>query len=236
MSTAETLTLAFADVAAGIYGWARRSRDRSLSVLLRPGVEVSAGGEDLRIGEGAAGWEDVDVELEPVGAPIERRGGPPGVEQLVRVRGTVQGERLDALGQLGQTGGESDLSGLSLLRSVGVWLGAGDAIVLEAERPAKASHHGDERVWTTLLERGEPVPVQDPRFSTTYDGEGRQRRAGMELWLTEEAGYPVRAAGEAVCGTSVDLGELVLDLAFMRWHSGGAVGVGPYGVLRPTAR
>ncbi len=177
-------------------------------------------------------WEEFEATLEVAGAPVERRGGPPGVEQLVRVRGSVRGEPIDALGQLGHTGGETDLSGLSLVRSVAAWLDDGEAIVLESERPTKAKGHGEEALWATLVERGEPVAVQDARLSTTYDGEGHQRRAGLELWMTEEAGYPVRAAGEVVCGTSVDLGELTLDLAFLRWHSGGAIGTGRYDVLR----
>ena len=234
-SRAEARTLAFADAQAGLYGWARLAADRSLAVLLRARSEVVAGGEGLRLDDDSASWEGVEATLEPVGAPIERRGGPSGVEQLVRVRGTVEGEPLDALGQLGTTGGETDLDGLALVRSVGVWLDDGEGIVLEAERPAKADHHGDERLWATVMEDGEPLPVVDPRLSTVYDADRHQRRAGLELWLTEEAGYPVRAAGQAVCGTSVDLGEVVLDLAFMRWHCGGGVGVGPYGMLRPAS-
>ena len=72
-----------------------------------------------------------------------------------------------------------------------------------------------------------------PRLSTTYDGDGRQRRAGLELWVDED-GCPRRAAGEVVCGTSLDLGRLRLDCAFFRWRMEGREGVGRYDVLRRT--
>jgi hypothetical protein len=74
--------------------------------------------------------------------------------------------------------------------------------------------------------------VEDPRLSTTYDGDGHQRRAGLELWVSEEDDYPRRAAGEVVCGSSLELGALRLDLAFMRWHAEGVTGIGRYDVLR----
>ena len=42
----------------------------------------------------------------------------------------------------------------------------------------------------------------------------------------------VRAAGEAVCGTTFDLGELRLDCAFFAWRMEGREGVGRYDLLR----
>jgi hypothetical protein len=186
-----------------------------------------------------------DLTVEAVGAPAEvaasdpvaRLGGMEGYEQLVRVRGTVRvgSERLevDGLGQRGHQWGVADWSRLELVRTVGAWLGAErGGILLSSLRPSGASGHDEEAVWSALVERGEAVPVLDPRLSTTYDGDGHQRRAGLELWLSEEEGYPVRAAGEVVCGSSFDLGALRLDMAFMRWHAEGATGIGRYDVLR----
>jgi hypothetical protein len=74
--------------------------------------------------------------------------------------------------------------------------------------------------------------VEEPRLSTTYDGDGHQRRAGLELWVSEEEGYPRRLAGQVICGSSLDLGSLRLELAFMRWHGEGVGGIGRYDVLR----
>ena len=93
-----------------------------------------------------------------------------------------------------------------------------------------------EAVAASILERGEDgepraVDVVDPRLSTAYDGEGRQLRAGLELWVDED-GWPRRAAGEITCGTSLDLGRLRLDCAFFRWRMEGREGFGRYDVLR----
>ena len=110
------------------------------------------------------------------------------------------------------------------------------AVSLTAIRPAGKRDHAAEAVAAAILERGEDgdaraLAVVDPRLSTTYDGEGRQRRAGLELWI-EEDGWPRRAAGEIACGTSLDLGRLRLDCAFFRWRMEGREGFGRYDVLR----
>ena len=73
--------------------------------------------------------------------------------------------------------------------------------------------------------------VDDPRLSTVSDVEGHQRRAGLELWVHEED-HPRRAAGELVGGTSLDLGRLRLDCAFLRWRMEGREGAGRYDILR----
>jgi hypothetical protein len=190
------------------------------------------------------GWEGADcgfdLLLEAASAPAgwAELGGMDGYEQLVTVRGTVRAgdtvAEIDGLGQRGRSWGVADWKGLSLVRTVSAWMGAEQGgIVLSALRPQKAKGHDAETVWAAVIERGDPIEVSDPRLSTTYDGDGHQRRAGLELWLSdEEDHYPVRAAGEVLCGSSIDLGALQLDLAFMRWHADGAEGVGRYDVLR----
>jgi hypothetical protein len=80
-----------------------------------------------------------------------------------------------------------------------------------------------------------PVPVSEPLISTTTDGEGRQRHAGLELWLDPDGGFPRRAAGEVLCGTTLDLGRLRLDAAFFAWRMEGRTGIGRYDVLRRAA-
>jgi hypothetical protein len=50
--------------------------------------------------------------------------------------------------------------------------------------------------------------------------------------MSEEGGYARRAAGSAVCGTTVDLGELRLDSSFFAWTMEGRAGTGRYDVLR----
>ena len=194
-------------------------------------------------------WDGADqgfeLELEAVSAPAElatdepvaQLGGMAGYEQLVTVRGRVRsGGRvveIDGVGQRSHAWGVADWSRLEVVRTVSAWLGADrGGIVLSSLRPAGARGHDEEAVWAAVVEGGEPIRVEDPRLSTTYDGDGHQRRAGLELWVSDEDGYPQRAAGEVLCGSSLELGSLRLDMAFMRWHAEGIEGVGRYDVLR----
>ena len=198
----------------------------------------------------------LDLELEALGAiaelpadhPAAKAGGMMGYEQAVRVRGvaTVGSRRLDVrgLGQRGHSWGAPDWERIGLARSVSAWLGEDVAVSAVAIRPAKGKAHADELIAATLLEAGEegagdgdgggPVArlVEDPRLTTTYDGEGRQRHAGLELWVGKDDQAPWHIAGEAICGTSLDLGRLRLDCAFFRWRGRGREGVGRYDVMR----
>lgn len=257
---ADAVTVSFADPDRGWFGMARlgvsAEGSSGLAVLFR-GRDVAGAlalGE-LTEGEGpltmtveapferwTVRWagEDTgfDLVLDAACAPAERTVGMEGYEQLVRVTGTVRagGEEAPvvASGQRGHTWGTVDWSDLALVRGIGAWMGDG-GILLESARPRKAAGHDAEDVWAALVEAGEPVPVADPRLSTTYDGDGHQRRAGLELWMTDDEPYPLRAAGEVICGSSLDLGALTLDLAFFRWHAEGVEGVGRYDVIRQRA-
>ncbi len=218
---------------------------------------VSAAGIDSSVVEPLRTWTlqfagddaSLDLSLSAVGAiaelaadhPAARAGGMAGYEQLVRVEGTatVGGRRVDvrALGQRGHSWGAPDWERIAVARTLSAWLGEDLALSAVAIRPARASDHAGEHLAATLLEQpedGDPVAlaVEDPRLSTTYDGEGRQRHAGLELWMGEDDPVPRQIAGEALCGTSLDLGRLRLDCAFFRWRMRGREGVGRYDVVR----
>jgi hypothetical protein len=190
------------------------------------------------------GRHGFELELEAASAPAElapdvtRRGGMEGYEQLCVVRGTalVDGtsDEIACLGQRGHLWGSPDWSRIALARSLTVWAEGGPAVALSAIRPAGASNHSQEAVWAALLGPEDVKPVADPRLSTTYDGDGHPRRAGLELWVSDEDDYPERAAGEVLCGSTLELGPLSLDCAFFRWSIEGREGVGRYDVLRPA--
>jgi hypothetical protein len=218
--------------------------------------EVSAAGLDATTIEPLRSWRlqyagdeaSFDLELEAIGAlaelapesPVARAGGMAGYEQPLRVRGDARvGDTriaVDGLGQRGHSWGAPDWKRIELARSVSAWLGDDLTVSLTAIRPAGAGDHGGEALAAAIIERGEDgephaIDVADPRLSTTYDGDGRQRHAGLELWVDED-GFPRRAAGEVACGTSLDLGALRLDCAFFRWRMEGREGIGRYDVLR----
>jgi hypothetical protein len=170
-----------------------------------------------------------------VGGAVAGAGGMEGYEQLCSVSGTVRaGRRVTEIGCLGQRGhawGERDWSRIAETRAVSAWPDEGFALALSAIRPVGAEH-GHEPIWAALLDRAGTLEVVEPRLSTTYDGEGRQRRAGLELWLDDEDGHPHRGSGEVLCGSTLDLGQLRLDCAFFRWRIDGRAGVGRYDVVR----
>jgi hypothetical protein len=178
------------------------------------------------------------LAFEAISAPAPADGGGmQGYTQLCRVTGEVRagGEThaVDGLGERRHEWGVPDWEGLELVRTVSVWLGEEHGgVSLTSLRPAGAHGHDEEHVSATVVDAGEPVRVEDPRLSTTYDGDGHQRRAGLELWVTGEDAHPHRLAGEVICGSSLELGAIHLEMAFMRWHGDGAHGVGRYDILR----
>jgi hypothetical protein len=145
---------------------------------------------------------------------------------------------VDGPGELVTARGAVPQDGTALVRELDAWMEDDGAIAVHAERPAAAAGHDQEQVSALLVE-GEPPQPQRPdesRLSTAYDAEGRQRRAGLELWPREDSDYPRRVAGEAVCGATVltgaESGAWRWDCVFMEWHMEGRRGTGPYSLLR----
>jgi len=194
----------------------------------------------VRFDGGPDGGFALGFEALGAAAPIAG-GGMEGYEHLCRVRGTVRvGDRsveVDCLGQRGHQWGEPDWDRMAMARTIGAWMSPDLAVVMGAFRAAGATDHARDEVAAVVLEGAPPRPVgvADPRLSTAYDTEGRQRRAGWELWpADDEEGFARRGAGEVLCGTSLDLGRLRLDCAFFRFRMEGREGVGRYDVLRRT--
>jgi hypothetical protein len=193
----------------------------------------------------AADGQGFELEFSAVGevaalgadAPAGRLGGMSGYDQPCRVRGTVRAggrERaFDGLGQRGHAWGDADWERIELARTVTAWTDAACA-ALTAVRPLGAGDHAHEATWAALWGPDGVLEVEDGRLSTTYDADGHTRRAGLELW-SADAEWPRRAAGEVLCGSSLQLGSLRFDCSFFRWHLDGNAGVGRYDILRRAA-
>jgi hypothetical protein len=220
-------------------------------------ADIEVAGLRARIGEPLQRWS-VDFEhddgafalsftaLAPsfefgVDTAVARTGGMEGYEHFCRVEGEVsvagRSRPVTCLGQRGHAWGTPDWDAIERATSVSVWLSEDRAIALQAVMPAGAQGHDAEAVSAVLLDAGEegPVvhPVSEPRLSTTYDAEGHHRRAGLELWLEEDdSGFPRRAAGGVLCGTTLQLGRLRMDNAFFEWTMDGEHGLGRYEILR----
>jgi hypothetical protein len=213
-------------------------------------TRLEAGDVTATIVEPLRSWEVVydgddggfELRFDALGEPAQLDGalaasaaGLDGYEQLCRVTGSVhRGERrwqVDCLGQRGHQWGAPDWERIELARTVSAWLADGTGLVFASVRPHGAAGHDAELRSAHLIESDATLPIADARLSTASDEDGRQRRAGFELWLSED-GPPHRVAGEAVCGTTLELGRLRLDTAFFAWRMDGRAGVGRYDVLR----
>jgi hypothetical protein len=166
--------------------------------------------------------------------PVLKAGGMDGYEQLCRVRGTLEGRAVEALGQRGHTWGNPDWDKIALTRTVSVWLPDG-GVALNLVRSTKAAHHADEAAWGAFYSPEGEHAVDEVRLSTTTDEAARQVRAGLELYLTKDAEYPFRGTGEVLTGSTLELGALRMDVAFFRWHVEGRTGVGRYDIIRRAA-
>ncbi len=191
---------------------------------------------------------DLDVEaagpIDQLAAenPVAVLGGMLGFDLPVRVRGTadIGGVRvaIDAPGQRSRSWGSPVWSRITRTRIVQAWFPGGTAS-LAALAPAGAEH-GDEVVTASLLGPHGAQAAGEARLSTTFDADGRQQRASLELWPPDnddgsDSGPPRRLSGEVFCGTTLDLGRLRLDSAFLRWRMDGMDGIGRYDVLRRLA-
>jgi hypothetical protein len=169
-------------------------------------------------------------------SPAALAGGMQGYDQLVRVTGTAtvggRERKVSALGQRTHAWGIADWDRMESVRTVGAWLGEDRAVGLQAVRRPGARGHEADAVSAWLLGEEGARALSEARLSTTYDDEGRQRRAGLELWEQADSEYPHRLAGEVVCGSTLDLGALRLDTAFFHFRMEGQEGAGRYDLLR----
>ena len=157
----------------------------------------------------------------------------PADQQLCRVTGTITiggaqravdcvGTRLRADGKPVATAGS--------VRVTSAWFADDQAVALLALRPAKGEGQEHETLAATLFDAGAWVPVSEPRLSTTYDGDGAVRAAGLELWITDgENEYPRRVAAERERGgASASAPQVRLSVTPLRCHSRGLDGTGVY--------
>ncbi len=150
--------------------------------------------------------------------------------RVCRVRGTAAGRTVDCLGTLAETATPPRWEELDALRSVSALVDESHALLAIARRPRGAVGHGKELVSARLLEDGTMREVNEARISTVYDGDGRQRSAGLELWLGDEE-FPRRGSGLVVAGSSLDLEEIEVHAAVFRWRLEGREAIGAYELM-----
>jgi len=221
------LALSFFDAAHDIHGTAR-----SGMTILFEGRKPNAVPEGPRIEATDSGWraelpERFCLELQPV-SPAADLGGVRA--HVVRVRGEAGGRAVDGLGTVSQTEVPPRWDELDAVRSISALVDERHALVALARRPRGAVGHGDEEVTARLVEDDAMLEVETARISTVYDRGGRQRSAGLELWLPGED-YPRRGSGLVIAGSSLDLDGLQVHVAIFRWRLDGREGIGAYELM-----
>ena len=226
----QAYSLSFFDPDRELYGIARSGT----TILFegRTPAAHSGGPEVERDGEG---WraelpERMSLAVEPVSAEVDLGGVR---AQVCRVRGEVEGRSVDCLGTFSVTDVAPSWEELDAVRSLSALVDEGHAMLAVARRPRGAQGHGDELVRACLLTDGEPHQVEEARISTVYDGDGRQRSAGLELWLPGEE-FPRRGSGLVIAGSSLELEQVNAHEAVFRWRLDGREGIGAYELMVRT--
>jgi len=225
--SAPALALSFFDAAHDIYGTAR-----SGATILFEGRKPEALPEGPAIEQSGEGWRaelpgKLALELEPVAAEADLGGVR---ARVVRVRGEAAGHTVDGMGTLSETRVPPAWEELDAVRSISALVDERHALLVLARRPRDAVGHGDEEVTARLIEDDAVMAVEDARISTVYDSGGRQRSAGLELWVPGEE-YPRRGSGQVIAGSSFDLEGLQVHVAVFRWRLDGREGIGAYELM-----
>ena len=226
--SAPALALSFFDAAHDIHGTAR-----SGATILFEGRKPVALHEGPSIEPSGEGWRAelpgrLSLELEPV-TPEADLGDVRA--RVVSVRGEAAGRRVAGLGTLSETDVPPRWEELDALRSLSALVDERHALLAIARRPRDAVGHGEEVVTARLVEDDAVLAVENARISTVYDSGGRQRSAGLELWVPGED-YPRRGSGQLIAGSSLDLDGLHVHAAIFRWRLDGREGIGAYELMQ----
>jgi hypothetical protein len=221
------VSLSYFDPAHGLSGTARAGH-----TLLFEGAHPTAVDEGPELEEADGVLRAVldghfDLRFTPCTAAVDLG----GVRATVcRVVGQVGGQAVECLGTRAETIEPPSWEKLSSVRSITAVFDPGHAFLALAERPLGAAGHGEEEVHAALIVDGEVKLAEDARISTVYDGEGRQRSAGLELWMPEED-MPRRLSGTVVAGSSLEMEGLRVHAAVFRWRFGDREGTGAYELM-----
>ena len=216
-------TFAFHDTAHDLHGTVRSG----MTLLFERGQPTTIAEEARVDGVRAVVADRVELDFDPTTESVDLGGV---LARVGRVRGTVDKRSIEGLGVVTETREAPAWSELDALRTLAAVFEPGLAILALSRRPRGSHGHGDEQVTAWILRDGAALAVEDARISTIYDGDGRQRSAGLELWLPGED-FPRRASGTARAGASLTLEGLRVHAAVFGWQMEGRDGVGAYDIV-----
>jgi hypothetical protein len=223
----EAFALSFFDPDRELYGITR-----SGSTILFEGRKPAAHAAGPEVGTEGEAWRaqlpgTLSLLLEPMTPELELGGV---TARVCRVSGDVGGRAVACLGTFSITRVTPRWDELDAIRSLSALVDDGNALLALARRPRGATGHGQELVRAGLFVDGQLHQVEEARISTVYDGDGRQRSAGLELWLPGEE-FPRRGSGVAVAGSTLELDPVRVHAAVFRWRLDGRDGIGAYELM-----
>jgi len=221
--TEPAFTFTFHDTAHDLHGTVRSG----MTLLFERGQPATLAEEARVDGIRATVGDRIALDFDPVSEEADLGGT---IARVGRVQGQVDGRRVECLGVVTETASPPSWSEVDAVRTLACVFEPGLAVLALARRPRGARGHGDERVRGWLIRDGAPLAVEDTRISTVYDGDGRQRTAGLELWLPGED-FPRRVSGAARAGASLTLEGLRVHAAVFGWRMEGRDGVGAYDII-----
>jgi hypothetical protein len=240
-------TLAFGDLAAGVWGAAWLSGDGAfvclgaLEARALPAARLDATDDE------AGDWRLLDdrtaLTASPAGAPVALTNAddaPGGFEQLCRVRGGFELDgiehEVDCLGRRAVRTAQLDPKRVDSVRDISAWFDPNEVMAVVALRPSRARGHDTDIISAAVIDPEGSAAVADPRFSTTYGRAGTPIRSSFELWLGQaEDEYPRRAAGEAIGPRASQRSDgFDVQASLFRWHSRAREGAGVYILARPA--
>ena len=224
--TEQSVSLAFFDPQRGVHG------------TLWPGVSLLFEGAAGGVREGAetnadgGGYQAVldgsfDLLFQRCSPALALAGE---TASICRVSGTFDGVEMACIGTITEAQTPPAWSDLDIVRRLSAVFDHDTAVLAIARRERGAAGHGDELISACLLVDGEPLALERTRISTVYDGEGRQRSAGLELLVAGED-LPRRAVGTVLAGTTLELEGLRANAAIFSWRMKGVDGIGAYDML-----
>ena len=219
--------LSFFDPERELYGTVR-----SGATILFEGGRPAAHAEEAQIATDSHGWtaelgRRLSLRLTPLGPEVEL-----GLvaASACQVSGQVGGRDVECLGTVTITREPPRWDELDAVRSISALVDEKDAVFALARRPRGAGGHGEELVRAAMVKDGELLEIEDARLSTVYDGDGRQRSAGLELWPIGEE-FPRRGSGQVIAGSSLELEAVRVHAAVFRWRIEGREGIGAYELM-----
>ena len=192
-------------------------------------AEIAADGDTTLVLE--ATDARVEAKLSPRPAAASLNGdGTESASCAATVRIEADGGAIECAGHLTRWGADPT-SGAGVLRHLTLPAADGGLLVVLARGEAGASGHDAESSSAWLLDSGGGTSrYPDAFLSTQYDGDGRQTRAGLELWSGENDAPPMRAAGTLLGNAPDPAGGVTA--ALLRTSAEGTPGLGSYVIWR----